>query len=61
MEIDQDPTAAASYARTLMARGCPQRLAFLVGNILARADNTVECNHQEKELIGRAYAYLRDK
>lgn len=58
MNIDQDPTAAASYARTLMARGCPQRLASVVGNILARTDNALEYTRQEKELIGRAYGHL---
>lgn len=58
MNIDLDPTAAASYARTLMARGCPQRLAVLAATILARTDNALEYTRQEKELIGRAYDHL---
>ncbi len=58
MNLDQAPTAAASYTRTLIARGCPPRLAVLAGNLLARTDDALEYTRQEKELIGRAYGSL---
>ena len=58
MIIDQHPTAATSYTRTLVARGCPQVLASLVGQILAKTDNALEYTNQEKILIRQAYAHL---
>ena len=58
MNLDPSPTAASSYSRTLIARGCPKRLAILAGTILARTDNALEYTYQEKEVIGRAYGSL---
>lgn len=58
--IDSQPTAAASYSRTLVARGCPPYLAAIVGEILARNGDKTEPTPQEKALIARAYAQLSD-
>ncbi len=59
MQIETRPTAASSYARSLISRGCPQALAISVGKILARTDNGMEHSPDEKVLIERAYAHLR--
>lgn len=59
MTIDPQPTAAASYRRTLVARGCPPHLAAIVGEILAQLGDGKEPTPQEKALIARAYAHLR--
>lgn len=58
MQLDTLPTAASSYARSMISRGCPQSLAFLAGQILARTDNAMEHSPEEKAIIERAYAHL---
>ncbi len=58
MQLETRPTAASSYARSLISRGCPQTLAVLVGEILARTDNAMDYSPAEKVLIERAYAHL---
>ncbi len=59
MMIDPQPTAAASYSRTLIARGCPPHLAAIVGEILAQRGGETKPTPQEQVLIDRAYAYLK--
>lgn len=59
MQLDPLPTAASSYTRSLIARGCPQSLAIRAGNILARTDNAMEYSPAEQALIERAYAHLK--
>jgi hypothetical protein len=58
MQIDPSPTAAASYSRSLIARGCPRALATLAAEILARTDNAMDYTEDEKAVIARAYAHL---
>ena len=58
MQIETRPTAASSYTRSLISRGCPQSLAVLAGQILARTDDAREYSSEEKALIKRAYAHL---
>ena len=58
MQLETRPTAASSYARSLVSRGCPQHLATLAGQILARTSNVMDCTPEEKALIERAYAHL---
>lgn len=57
MQVEITPTAAGSYARTLIERGCPPPLAVLTGKILARLDGD-EPSPYEKALIARTYANL---
>ncbi len=57
MQVDTHPTAAGSYARTLIERGCPPLLAGLAGQVLARLDGTTP-TPEEQALITRAYAHL---
>jgi hypothetical protein len=59
MPIDVRPTAAASYARSLISRGCPAPLAAQAGQILARTDNVLDYTAEEKAVIERAYSSLR--
>jgi len=57
MQVDIRPTAADSYARTLVRRGCPLLLAVMTGNVLASLDGS-DPTPEEKALINRAYAQL---
>lgn len=57
MPIEINPTAEASYARTLMGRGCPRYLALEVASILAQTPDVRELSAQEEALVKRAYAY----
>ncbi len=58
MQLETRPTAASSYARSLVSRGCPQPLATLAGEILAKTDNAREYSPDEKAVIEQAYAQL---
>jgi hypothetical protein len=57
MAIDINPTAEASYARTLISRGCPKALAIQVANILAHTPDTSRLSEQEERLVKQAYSY----
>lgn len=57
MQVNTHPTAADSYARTLIQRGCPPLLAQLTGKVLASLDGT-DPTPEEQALITRAYAHL---
>lgn len=57
MQVDTHPTAADSYARTLVERGCPPLLASLVSQVLAQLDGA-EPSPEEQALISQAYAHL---
>ena len=58
MPLDNAPSAAASYARALMAQGCPQQLANTVAEILAR-DGEQQRSVQEEELVKQAWSSLK--
>ena len=57
MKVDIHPTAADSYARTLIERGCPPILANQAGQVLASLDGN-QPTPEEQALINRAYAHL---
>ena len=57
MQVDTLPTAADSYARTLIQRGCPPLLVQMTGQVLAGLDGTPP-TPEEQALITRAYAHL---
>ena len=57
MSAEMSPTAAESYTRTLVRRGCPPLLAAMAGKILARLDSA-DPTPEEQALIDRAYAHL---
>jgi hypothetical protein len=57
MPIDINPTAEASYARTLIGRGCPRHLALEVASILAQTPDARALSPQEAALVKRAYAH----
>ncbi len=60
MAIDINPTAEASYARTLMSRGCPKALAIQVANILAHTPDTARLSAYEERLVKQAYSHTAD-
>ena len=53
MQIDLQPSAQASYRRTLIERGCPPRLAHAAAELLAHDGQKTA---QEQALIDRAWA-----
>ena len=57
MAIDINPTAEASYARTLIGRGCPKALAIQVASILAHTPDTSLLSEYEESLVKQAYSY----
>ena len=57
MQVNSHPSAADSYARTLMRRGCPPLMAAMAAQVLARLDGA-EPNPGEQALIQQAYAQL---
>jgi len=57
MAIDINPTAEASYARTLVSRGCPKALAMQVANILVHTPDRSRLPAYEERLVKKAYSY----
>ena len=57
MVIDINPTAEASYARTLLSRGCPEALAMQVAKLLVQAPDRAGLSAQEEYLVQQAYSY----
>lgn len=60
MAIDVNPTAEASYARTLISRGCPKALAIQVANILVHTPDTSRLSSHEERLVKQAYSYTQE-
>ena len=58
MQLDINPTAAASYARTLVERGCDARLAQQAAEILAQSSNSTPRKREEEWIISQAYAQI---
>ena len=57
MQVNPHPSAADSYARALMRRGCPPLMAAMAAQVLARLDGA-EPSPGEKAVIQQAYAQL---
>lgn len=60
MQLDINPTAESSYARTLIARGCDEFLAKRAAEILAQSDRSQRRNLEEDWIVSRAYAQLNE-
>ena len=60
MQLDTNPTAESSYARTLIARGCDEFLAKRAAEILAQKGKSKHMNLAEEQIISRAYAQLNE-
>ena len=58
MQLDINPTAAASYARTLIERGCEVSLAQRAAVILAQTSQGNPRNLEDQWIVSRAYAQL---
>ncbi len=58
MPLDINPTAAASYARTLVERGCEVSLAQRAAEILAQNNRSHSRNLEEEWIVSQAYAQL---
>lgn len=56
MKLDNAPIAA-SYARTLVYQGCPQRLAEAAADILAR-DRYQQRSADEQEIVAQAWSAI---
>ena len=56
MQLDLQPSAAASYARTLIAKGCPHNLAYSAAYVLAEVDGTRPRTMGEQATVERAWA-----
>ena len=54
--LDPQPSAAASYARTLIAKGCPQHLAHAAADVLANVDGQRQRTLAEQATVERAWA-----
>ena len=57
-QLDPQPSAAASYARTLIAKGCPQALAHAAAEVLATVDVQRPRTLAEQATVERAWAAL---
>jgi hypothetical protein len=55
-QIDLQPTAQATYARTLIAKGCPQHLAHAAADVLANVDGSRPRTFAEQATVERAWA-----
>ena len=53
--LDLQPTAQATYARTLIAKGCPQHLAYPAAEVLANDGHRTEA---EQAIVTRAWASI---
>lgn len=54
--LDQSPTAQATYARTLIAKRCPQHLAHAAAEVLANVDGQRQRTFAEQATVERAWA-----
>ena len=54
--LDRQPSAAASYARTLIAKGWPQPLAHAAADVLATVDGQRPRTLAEQATVERAWA-----
>lgn len=57
MQLDTAPSAASSYARTLISQGCPQALAQIAAEILAR-DGQQQRSESEQEILIRTWSAI---
>lgn len=57
MPLDTAPSAASSYARTLVAQGCPEALAQTAAEILAR-DSQQQRSPREQEIVTQAWSTI---
>ena len=57
--VDLCPTAEASYARTLVERGCPASLAACAARVLAREEDPESWSSGDEAIVAQAYAALR--
>lgn len=55
MQLDTAVTAAASYARTLIERGCPEYLAHPAAAVLAEVDGVRARTTAEQMTVERAW------
>jgi hypothetical protein len=55
MKLDTAATAAASYARTLIARGCPEYFAHTAAAVLADVDGVRARTTAEQLTVERAW------
>jgi hypothetical protein len=55
-QLDPAPTAQATYARTLIAKGCPHNLADAAADVLANVDGIRPRTVAEQALVSRAWA-----
>lgn len=58
MQIDLQPSAAASYARTLIAKGCPQHLANAAADVMANVDGQRDRSPAEQATVDKAWASI---
>ena len=56
--LDLQPSAAATYARTLIAKGCPEHLANAAADVLANVDGHRQRTLAEQATVERAWASL---
>jgi hypothetical protein len=56
MQLDLAPSAQATYARSLIARGCPQHLAHAAADVLANVDGQRPRTLAEQATVERAWA-----
>ncbi|NJR70881.1 MAG: hypothetical protein HC771_21275 [Synechococcales cyanobacterium CRU_2_2] len=56
--IELLPSAEATYARTLISRGCPPHLGIAVANILANVDSHRVRSLAEQAAVERAWASI---
>ena len=59
MALEFNPSAASSYARTLIARGCPATLAHPAAQILAQVDGHRARTPAEQQTVDRAWQACR--
>ena len=55
MALELDPSAASSYARPLIARGCPATLAHPAAQILAQVDGHRARTPAEQQTVDRTW------
>ena len=60
MSLDTAPSAATSYARTLISKGCPPALAQAAAEILAR-DIQQQRSAEEQAIVTRAWSTLKTR
>jgi hypothetical protein len=55
-QLDYQPSAQATYARSLIARGCPHNLAHSAADVLANVDGQRQRTLAEQATVERAWA-----